>query len=103
MQYKTMVLELLTERTELHEQLRQSHQLLPVLEALAEELKTSHVTWTAMLAQMKPGSHPSQIAGEAMEMALRELEGRLPPVSPPEDEELLDEAIAFVRSHMSNG
>jgi len=103
MQYKTIVLELLKERTELHEQLRQTRQLLPTLERLTEKLKISHDTWTAMLAQAKPGSDASQIASEALEMALKELVECLPPVSPQDDGETLDEAMAFIRSHTSNG
>jgi hypothetical protein len=42
MQYKTIVLELLRERTELYEQLRLTHRLLPTLETCAKELKASH-------------------------------------------------------------
>ena len=103
MQYKTIVLELLRERTELHEQLRQTRQLLPTLERLAEKLKTSHDTWTAMLAQSKPGSDASQIASEALEMAVKDLVDQLAPVSPPDDGDQLDEAMAFIRSHTSNG
>ena len=101
MQYKTIVLELLTERTQLHEQLRQTHQLLPTLEELAAKLQTSHDTWKAMLAQAKP-DQPSQIASEALEMAVKDLVDRLPPVSPPDDGESLDEAMAFIRSRTSN-
>ncbi len=56
MQYKTITLELLRERTHLHEQLRQSHQLMPTLENLATELKVSHDNWKETLAQAKPGS-----------------------------------------------
>ena len=103
MQYMTMTLALLMERKELYEQLRQARQLLPTLERLTEKLKTSHDTWTAMLAQAKPGSDASQIASEALEMALKELVDQLPPVSPQDDGETLDEAMAFIRSHTSNG
>ena len=62
MQYKTIVLELLKERTELHEQLRLTRRLLPTMETCARELKASHETWKETLAQAKPGSDPSQIA-----------------------------------------
>ena len=105
MQYKTIVLELLWERAELHEQLRQKHRLLPTLETLAKELKASHETWTETLAKAKPDSQPSQIASEALEMAIKELEDRLPSVSPlAEGEPLsLDQAMAFVLNHSSNG
>jgi hypothetical protein len=47
----------------------------------ATELKASHETWKQTLAEAKPGSEPSQIASEAMEMALKELEDRYPRVS----------------------
>ena len=103
MQYKTIVLELLKERTELHEQLRLTRRLLPTLETCARELKASHESWKETLSQLRPGSDPSQIASEAMELALKELEDRLPSVSPPDDREplSLDQAMAFVQSHTS--
>lgn len=105
MQYKTMTLELLRERTELYEQLRQAHRLLPTLETLATELKASHENWKQTLTEAKPGSEPSQVASEAMEMALKELEDRLPPAVPGDEHEplSLEKAMAFVQSHSSNG
>ena len=101
MQYKTIVLELLRERTELHEQLRLTRRLLPTLETCAKELKASHEEWKETLAKSNPGSDPIQIASEALELAIRELEERLPSVSPQDDQEplSLDQAMAFVRSH----
>ncbi len=39
MQYKTIVLELLQQQTELHEELRLTRRLLPTMEALAKDLK----------------------------------------------------------------
>jgi len=103
MQYKTIILELLQQRTELHEQLRITRRLLPTLETYAKELKASHEAWKETLAQAKPGSDQSQIAGEAMEMALKEMEDRLPSVSPQDDRELptLDRAMAFLVNHTS--
>ena len=56
MQYKTIILELLKERTELHEQLRLTRRLLPTLETWAHELKTSHEAWKEHLNQARPGS-----------------------------------------------
>ena len=105
MQYKTIILELLQQRPEMHEQLRKERKLLPTLEIYAKELKESHEAWKEQLSQAKPGSHPSQIAGEAMEMALKDLEDRLPPVSPTDDHETLslDGAMAFIRSPSSRG
>ncbi len=100
MQYKTIVLELLEQRPALHEQLRRERQLLPTLEQYAKELKTSHEAWQAQLSQAKPTSDPSQIASEAMEMAIEELERRLPSDSPPDDETVSTEAaMTFLRRH----
>lgn len=100
MTYMTIILELLQHRPEVRDQLRKSRRLLPTLQTCARELKASHETWKEALLQAKPGSDPSQIASEALEMALKELEDRLPSVSPPNDQELLslDQAMAFVQS-----
>lgn len=105
MQYKTIVLELLQQRPEIHEQLRMNRRLLPTVELYARELKASHETWKETLGQERPGSEPSQIASEAMEMALKELEDRLPSASQPDDNEpfSLDAAMASIRNHTSRG
>ena len=57
------------------------------------------------LCQARPGSDPSQIASEALEMALKELEDRLPSASPQNDHEplSLDAAMAFIRRHTPRG
>lgn len=104
MQYKTMVLELLIERTELYEQLRLTRGLLPAMETFAMELKASHETWQQTLSAAKAESQPTQIASEALELALKDLVDRLPTVSPSDAEEPLpaDMAMAFIRSHTSN-
>ena len=99
MQYKTIVLELLKQQTELHEQLRITRRLLPTLETWAKELKTSHEAWKETLLQAKPGSDPIQISSEALEMALKELEDRMPSASPQDENQTLDKAMAHVRSH----
>ena len=101
MQYKTIVLELLRDRTELHEQLRLTRRLLPTLETCARELKASHESWKESLSQTNPGSEPSQIASEALELALKELEDRLPSVPPTDDREPLSLDKAFVQSPTS--
>src|SRR5439155_26241617 len=100
MQYKTIVLELLQQRPRIHDQLRKVRKLLPTVEMYARELKTSHETWKEALREERPGSDQSQIAFEALEMALKELEERLPSESPPNDSEplSLDAAMAFIRS-----
>jgi len=103
MQYKTIVLELLRERPELHEQLRLTRRLLPTLETCSQQLKETHQIWKQTLASEKPGSDPSQIASEALELAVKELKDRLPSVSPADDRETLslDSAMAFVGSRTS--
>jgi hypothetical protein len=104
MQYKTIVLEMLKERTELYERLRQERKLLTTMERSARELKASHEAWKEQLRQERPGSEASQISSEAFEMALHELEDRLPPESATNDETLsLDQAMAFVRHPSRRG
>jgi hypothetical protein len=105
MQYKTIVLELLKERTELHEQLRKNRKLLSTIELYAKELKTNHEAWKELLLGLRPGSDPSQIASEALEMALKELEDRLPSASPQSQHGalFLDAAMLFIRRHTSRG
>ncbi len=105
MQYKTITLALLQQRPQLHQQLREERKLLPTLEQYAQELKTSHETWTDYLWRTKPAS-PRQIASEALEMAVRELEDRLPSASRRDDHEALslEEAVAFINNiHTSRG
>jgi hypothetical protein len=105
MQYKTIILALIQQRPELHEELRKSRKLLPALEMYAHELKTCHEEWKDTLTAARPGSNPSQIAGEAMEKALKDMEDHLPPVSQPDGTETLslEEAVAFINSHTSRG
>lgn len=102
MQYKTIILELLRQRPEMHEQLRKSRKLLPAMEFYAKELKTSHEAWKETLSEAKPGNDRSQIASEALEMALKEMGDRLPSASPDGTEPLsLDAAMASIRARTS--
>ena len=103
MQYKTIVFELLQQQPEFHEQLPISQRLMPTLESYASELKTSHEAWKETLSQAKPGSDPIQIASEALEMAIQELERRLHHASRAEEPLSLDEAMAYVRDHSLHG
>jgi len=104
MQYKTIVHELLLAQTELHEQLRLTRRLKPTLETCATELKASHEAWKERLSQDRPGSDSIQIASEAIELAVQELQDRLSSVFSPLDygESLsLDAAMAYVKTHTS--
>ncbi|HUE15510.1 MAG TPA: hypothetical protein VMR25_15195 [Planctomycetaceae bacterium] len=79
MQYKTIILELLEQRPQMHEELRQSRKLLPALVLYARELKESQESWKERLLQANPENDSSQIASEAMELALKDMEDRLLP------------------------
>ena len=103
MHYKTIILELLQQRPQMHDRLRKERMLLRAMERLAQELKNRHEAWKEYLNRANSGSNQNQIASEALEMALAELEARLPPVSQDDQESLsLDEAMAFILSHTSN-
>jgi len=95
-QYKTICLGLLEQRPEMYDQLRQSRTLLPTLNRLASELKGRHQVWMQELRETRPGSD-SQISGEAMELAVQEMEDRLSTDSEAEAQAFLDAAIAFLR------
>jgi hypothetical protein len=101
MHYKTMVLELLEQRRRLHSRLRKERLLLPAMDAYAVMLKARHEAWKELLAKTRPDSDPAQIASEALELAISELEGCLPPASPRDESEALqlDEVMAFIRRH----
>jgi hypothetical protein len=97
--HKTIVLGLLENHAELHEQLRRSKMLLSTLNLLATQLKSSHESWKDRLLLAKPGTGESQLASEALEMAVKELEDYLGSGVRPTGSELLspDEAMAFIR------
>jgi hypothetical protein len=101
MQYKTMILEILQQRPQMYEALRHQRLLLPSLERLASQLKASHDLWKGRLAQSSPGSSPSQVASEALELALEELQASLPAASSADGSEALslDAAMAFLKRH----
>lgn len=103
MHYKTIILEMLEQRPKMREELRQSRKLLPTLEFYASELKDSHEAWKERLLQAKPATDPSQIASEAMELALKDMEDRLPSESHQGESEVLslDQAMARISRHTS--
>lgn len=105
MQYKTIILELLQQRPRIHERLRQQRELLTTLETAARELKASHDAITEQLHQARPEGDPRQISSEAFEIALKELEDRLPPESAADEHETLslDQAMASIRNPLRRG
>ncbi|HUY92975.1 MAG TPA: hypothetical protein VMV10_29870 [Pirellulales bacterium] len=104
--YKTIVMEMLQDRPGLYEQLRVQKTLLQSLEQLSQALKSCHQGWMTQLAETRPGSDPSQLSSEALELALHELEESLPPPSPQNEETeplSLDVAMMFLQRHMPAG
>ena len=95
------VLELLQQQPEIHDQLRRQRKLLMTMEHYAKELQASHQAWTELVSQMRPGSDRSQLSSEALEIALKELEDRLPFASAPQesDRQFLDASMLFLRKH----
>lgn len=104
MHYKTIVLELLQENPSLYEKLRSGNMLLTAMDAYAIDLKASHEAWKGLLAKENPGSDPRQIAAEAMELAIQEIQTSLFCESEADEPEAfsLDEAISFVHPHTPN-
>ena len=105
MQYKTMVLELLQQRPQIHDSLRKERKLLAMVESQARGLKARHEELMDVFSQMKPQKDSNQISGMALEMSLRELEELLDSDSVPAMSEplSLDAAMAYLRHHSSNG
>jgi hypothetical protein len=101
MLYKTIVLELIQQSPVLYDQLLKNRVMLPTLNHYAWELKTRHEAWKGILFQTKPGSDESQIASEALEFALKELEDSLATASPPDESEpiSIEAAMAFLLRH----
>jgi hypothetical protein len=101
MHYKTMVLELLQQHPEIHDRLRSRRELRPALDRYAGELKTRHDAWKEVLSRANPGSSESQVASEALEIALKELAYHFDcgPTPDPDNPLSLEEAMAFLRRH----
>lgn len=101
MLYKTIVLNLLQQRPRTYDQLLENRTLLPTLNRYASHLKDRHQDWMDLLSQAKPDADPIQIASEAGEMALQELEVSLPATLPQDENEALsiEGAMAFIRDH----
>jgi len=101
MLYKTTILELLQQQTEIYDRLLKTRTLLPTLETYASQLRDNHLAWKDRLAQARPENGESLIASQALEIALKETEDSLPSAFPPDDSDplMLDAAIGFIRRH----
>jgi hypothetical protein len=101
MKYKTMALEMVRQRRQLHRQLCQEKQLLEAVERHARQLRATHEIWKQRLMESRPGSESNQIASEALELALKDMEDYLDNASQLNDHDplSLDGAMAFLRRH----
>ncbi|HEY7326609.1 MAG TPA: hypothetical protein VH592_03145 [Gemmataceae bacterium] len=97
MHYKTMVLELIQQHPQTYRQLCKTRTLLPTLELYAQRLKASHEAWKNCLSQGTLVSTPSQLASEALEFALKELETFLEVRFHDSQPLSLEAAMAFIR------
>jgi hypothetical protein len=102
MQYKRILLHLLERNPQMYEQMRRQRKMLPTLEYHARELKILHEAWMEILSQATPLSDETQIACEALELAIQDLQDRLSGGSPLNENQAIsvDKAMAYVRDHM---
>jgi len=106
MRYKTIILELLKDQFPvLYDRLCRERTLLSSLDQYAMDLKYAHVSWMKELRRANPRRSQDRIASEALELALNELENRLPSASNLDEDEALslDKAMAHIQSHTSRG
>ncbi len=98
--YKSLTLQLLRQHPQIYHHLKQARKVPPTLDHYSRELKRSHKVWQDSLSESRPGSDPSQIAAEAMELALSDLEDRLHSEILPDGSEslTLDAAIDYLRN-----
>lgn len=98
MLYKTIMLEMIQDRPGLYFELRSTNRLLPAVETYASELRTRHQVWKHAITRRRPESSPTQVADEAMELAIEDMTSRLPSESAGEAEIFsLDEAMNYLR------
>lgn len=102
MHYKTIALELIQyQYPALHERLRSSRTLLSQMDLHATALKRYHETRMDQLTQARPGGDESQIASEALALAIEELKEDLRSESPQDGDATeplsLDAAMSYVR------
>ncbi len=99
MHYKTIVFEMLQEQYPiLHKLLRQEGTLRISLEEYAIKLRTAHLAWMDEIRRTSPERSRSQLASEAMELALSDFQATLPPAYLQDEDDTLslDAAMAFI-------
>lgn len=104
MQYKTIILELLQQQPELHEQLRATRTLLSTLDQLAIQLRAHHLDLANHLRRQRPQTDATQLSNEAMEIAVNQFEQALATTSVADDPETsLDQVMAYIKRHTPPG
>ncbi len=105
MQYNTIVLELIQQRPLLHDQLTSSNSLLSAVNHYAPLLRDNHLAIIEELREKRPESAEIQLASEAIELALEQLEAILPPEEMKNETETLtlDAAMAYLRKQTPGG
>jgi hypothetical protein len=102
MHYKTIIHELLQEQyPTLHARLCRERSLLAALNRYATELRDSHFAWMEELRRASPQTDQAKISSEALELALENLQGSLPPESSTDDMEAIsiDALMASILPH----
>ena len=103
MLYKTILLELIESRPELHARLKAQRAVLTTVDRLALDLKSRHENWKDSLRQSNPDLDAIQIASMAGELALQEIMQVLESETPDTNESIsLDGEMAHLRQHSSN-
>ena len=77
MLYKTIILQMLEDRPAIYSQLKAERKSLATIEALAQELKANQQAILTDLQQASPLTDEQQLASQAMELALADLEAAL--------------------------
>jgi hypothetical protein len=96
MQYKTIVLGLL----EAQPTKRSGQEMLLDLDRYAHMLRDGHKSWITTLSEKRPDSNTEQIASEALELAIADLQDCLASESEAEDPWplSLDAAMTYIRN-----
>lgn len=84
MTYQTMILELMMQRPRTLKELRSNRVLFPAIELYAKQLRQIHQSWKRHLFQNSLECCEEQIASEALEFALMEVQELFP--TEPSDE-----------------
>ena len=96
--YRTIILELVQANPTLHERLRSRNFMMQTIDRYAMELKTEHQGWMKLLREQKPGSDLQSITSEALELATEDILPRLLSEDSQSETDMLDDAMAFIRS-----